>query len=87
MDPSRDRKDENRSVVPVTSQQVYEPCERIGGHGRKQREQVRESGRKREQWEKVGNRTQGEKRRGRASVECALAVIGTGGPVQRGLSQ
>eukprot|EP00976_Prorocentrum_cordatum_P101771 1192782-Prorocentrum_minimum.AAC.5 len=34
------------------------------------------------QWEKVGNRTQGEKRgRGAMGVECTLAVIGTRAPV------
>eukprot|EP00976_Prorocentrum_cordatum_P088763 1187459-Prorocentrum_minimum.AAC.2 len=42
------------------------------------------SGRKwREQWEKVGNWTQGpEKGKGLWSVKCTLAVTGTGGPVK-----
>eukprot|EP00959_Pyramimonas_sp_CCMP1952_P352794 7391533-Pyramimonas_sp.AAC.1 len=37
-----------------------------------------------EQWEKVGNWTQGEKRGSETrGVECTLAVFGTGGPVKR----
>eukprot|EP00959_Pyramimonas_sp_CCMP1952_P052983 1108478-Pyramimonas_sp.AAC.1 len=40
-----------------------------------------------EQWEKVGNWTQGEKReRETRGVECTLVVIGTGGPRDMTLS-
>eukprot|EP00959_Pyramimonas_sp_CCMP1952_P060437 1262567-Pyramimonas_sp.AAC.2 len=40
-----------------------------------------------EQWEKVGNWTQGEKRgRGAMGVESTLAVVGTGEPVKYGSS-
>eukprot|EP00976_Prorocentrum_cordatum_P106562 1194477-Prorocentrum_minimum.AAC.3 len=75
----------NRTQEVKLLQLIGEPerlnTKRIGGVRQPGRRAL--SGPRGEQWEKVGNWTQGEKRgRGAMGVECTLAVIGTRGPAK-----